>query len=146
MPDLELPAIGEAERELLIHEVCADATSYRDIKDKPVRDAVRGWLTYAQQQQIEKFAPRAHRSPRRPTREDHLLGRRGSLHRHRIQDLYGLKSSLRIAGGRVPVTIQVLAPNMRPVQVTTDLANFWAEVYPKLKPQLSRRYPKHEWR
>ena len=146
MPDLELPAIGEAERELLIHEVCADATSYRDIKDKPVRDAVRGWLTYAQQQQVEKFAPE---------RIDLPGGRRAKITYSpdadpfiaaRIQDLYGLQSSLRIAGGRVPLTIQVLAPNMRPVQVTTDLANFWAEVYPKLKPQLSRRYPKHEWR
>jgi ATP-dependent helicase HrpB len=64
----------------------------------------------------------------------------------RIQDLYGLQTSLRIAGGRVPLTIQVLAPNMRPVQVTTDLANFWVDAYPKLKQQLARKYPKHEWR
>ncbi len=64
----------------------------------------------------------------------------------RIQDLYGLQTSLRIASGRVPLTIQVLAPNMRPVQVTTDLANFWIDAYPKLKQQLARKYPKHEWR
>ena len=39
-----------------------------------------------------------------------------------------------------------MAPNQRPIQVTDDLGNFWREVYPKLKPALSRRYPRHEWR
>jgi ATP-dependent helicase HrpB len=46
----------------------------------------------------------------------------------------------------VPLVIQVLAPNYRPVQVTTSLSNFWKESYPKLKQELSRKYPKHEWR
>ncbi len=146
MPDLALPPIGEAERELLIHEACAGATSYRDIKDRPMRETVRAWLTPPQQQQVEKFAPE---------RIDLPGGRRAKVTygaeaepfiAARIQDLYGLQTSLRIAGGRVPLTIQVLAPNMRPVQVTKDLANFWIEAYPKLKTQLSRQYPKHEWR
>ena len=39
----------------------------------------------------------------------------------------------------------ILAPSMRPVQVTKDLKSFWAESYPKLKPALSRRYPRHKW-
>ena len=64
----------------------------------------------------------------------------------RIQDLYGVEGDLRIAGGRVPVVIQVLAPNHRPIQVTTNLANFWKESYPKIKQELQRKYPKHEWR
>jgi ATP-dependent helicase HrpB len=146
MPDLELPAIGESERELLIHEVCSGATSYRDIKERPVREVVRAWLTPQQQHQVEKFAPE---------RIDLPGGRRAKITYSadaepfiaaRIQDLYGLETSLRIAAGRVPLVIQVLAPNMRPVQVTTDLANFWVTAYPKLKQQLSRQYPKHEWR
>lgn len=146
MPDLNLPSIGDAERELLVHEVCEGATNYRDIKDKPVLHAVKSWLTHAQMQQVEKFAPE---------RVDLPGGRRAKVTyaldaapfiAARIQDLYGLQSSLCIAGGRVPLTIQVLAPNMRPVQVTKDLANFWVEAYPKLKQQLSRQYPKHEWR
>jgi ATP-dependent helicase HrpB len=45
-----------------------------------------------------------------------------------------------------PLLIEILAPNQRPVQVTTDLANFWHITYPELKPQLQKRYPKHEWR
>ncbi len=146
MPDLGLPPIGPGERELLIHEACAGATCYRDIKDRPVRETVRGWLTPAQQQMVEKFAPE---------RVDLPGGRRAKVVYDadadptiaaRIQELYGLEGALKIAGGRVALTIQVLAPNMRPVQVTRDLANFWVEAYPKLKTQLSRQYPRHEWR
>jgi ATP-dependent helicase HrpB len=62
----------------------------------------------------------------------------------RIQDLYGTKS-LTVAG-RVPVRIEVLAPNNRPVQITENLSAFWRETYPKLKQELRRKYPKHEWR
>ncbi len=146
MPDLEIPAIGPGERELLVHDVCEGATSYRDIKDRPVRETVRAWLTYAQQQQVEKFAPERIDLPGGRKAKVIYSADADPCIAARIQDLYGLQSSLHIAGGRVPLTIQVLAPNMRPVQVTTDLANFWVEAYPKLKPQLSRRYPKHEWR
>jgi ATP-dependent helicase HrpB len=48
--------------------------------------------------------------------------------------------------GRVRLLIHVLAPNFRPVQVTENLGSFWLEGYPKLKQQLQRQYPKHEWR
>ncbi|MCX7590907.1 MAG: hypothetical protein N2255_04695, partial [Kiritimatiellae bacterium] len=63
----------------------------------------------------------------------------------RIQELYGVTTLPRIAMGRVSLTVQVLAPNMRPVQVTRDLASFWREHYPRIKSELQRRYPKHEW-
>ena len=64
----------------------------------------------------------------------------------RIQDLYGVEDSLRIAMGRQVLTIQVLAPNYRPVQVTSDLTTFWREGYPKAKKELQRKYPRHQWR
>jgi len=146
MPELEIPAIGTAERELLIHEVCEGATSYRDIKDRPVLGAVKNWLTYAQHQQMEKFVPERIDLPGGRRAKVIYSAEADPFIAARIQDLYGLQTSLRIAGGRVPLTIQVLAPNMRPVQVTTDLANFWVDAYPKLKQQLARKYPKHEWR
>ena len=50
-----------------------------------------------------------------------------------------------VARGAVRVVIQLLAPNQRPVQVTTDLASFWKNLYPQVRRQLSRRYPKHAW-
>jgi ATP-dependent helicase HrpB len=64
----------------------------------------------------------------------------------RIQDLYGVNDDLKIAMGRFPLTIQILAPNHRPVQITKSLRTFWTDAYPKLRQQLARQYPKHEWR
>ena len=46
----------------------------------------------------------------------------------------------------VKVNGEILGPNHRPLQVTQDLASFWEKTYPGLKPELQRRYPKHEWR
>jgi ATP-dependent helicase HrpB len=48
--------------------------------------------------------------------------------------------------GRVPLRIEVLAPNHRPIQITDDLTIFWRENYPKIKQELQRKYPKHQWR
>ena len=52
----------------------------------------------------------------------------------------------RVAAGRVPLTLHLLAPNQRAVQITQDLARFWTEHYPRVKQELQRKYPKHEWR
>jgi ATP-dependent helicase HrpB len=50
-----------------------------------------------------------------------------------------------VAEGRVPLVLHLLAPNQRPVQVTTDLAGFWTRHYPQIRKELSRRYPRHAW-
>ncbi|HEY3271956.1 MAG TPA: ATP-dependent helicase C-terminal domain-containing protein, partial [Geothrix sp.] len=63
----------------------------------------------------------------------------------RLQDFWGLKKTPAVAGGAVPLVLHLLAPNMRALQVTTDLAGFWQRVYKELRPSLSRRYPKHHW-
>jgi ATP-dependent helicase HrpB len=63
----------------------------------------------------------------------------------RIQELFGLRDTPRIAGGRIPVLLHLLGPNHRPQQVTDDLASFWANTYPQVKKELRRRYPKHAW-
>ncbi|NDA65785.1 MAG: hypothetical protein EBY09_03950 [Verrucomicrobia bacterium] len=64
----------------------------------------------------------------------------------RIQDLYGVTGELRIAAHRIPLVIQVLAPNHRPIQITQNLTTFWKDSYPKIKQELQRKYPRHEWR
>jgi ATP-dependent helicase HrpB len=66
--------------------------------------------------------------------------------RVRIQELYDVTGTPKIAMGRVPVLLHILAPNMRPVQITQDLAGFWREHYPRVKSELQRKYPKHAWR
>jgi ATP-dependent helicase HrpB len=61
----------------------------------------------------------------------------------RLQDFFGMTETPRIAGQ--PVVIHLLAPNQRPVQTTTDLAGFWQRLYPQIRKELSRKYPKHKW-
>ncbi len=63
----------------------------------------------------------------------------------RLQDFFGLHEGPRIFAGRVPLVLQLLAPNQRPVQVTTDLSGFWQRHYPALRRELGRRYPRHAW-
>jgi ATP-dependent RNA helicase HrpB len=63
----------------------------------------------------------------------------------RLQDFFGMQDTPRIANGKVAVVVQLLAPNNRPVQTTTDLAGFWQRLYPQLRKELGRRYPKHKW-
>ena len=50
-----------------------------------------------------------------------------------------------VARGAVPLVVQLLAPSHRPVQVTSDLAGFWQRLYPQVRKELARRYPKHAW-
>ena len=63
----------------------------------------------------------------------------------RLQDFFGMREGPRIAGGRAPLVLHLLAPNRRPVQVTTDLAGFWERHYPRARRELGRRYPRHAW-
>jgi ATP-dependent RNA helicase HrpB len=63
----------------------------------------------------------------------------------RLQDFFGMPKTPAVARGAVPVVVRLLAPNNRPVQMTTDLAGFWQRLYPQLRKELGRRYPKHRW-
>jgi ATP-dependent helicase HrpB len=63
----------------------------------------------------------------------------------RLQEMFGCKDTPRIVNGTVPVMLHVLSPAKRPVQVTRDLASFWANAYPEVRKELRGRYPKHHW-
>jgi ATP-dependent helicase HrpB len=63
----------------------------------------------------------------------------------RLQEVFGLSTTPAVGGGRVPLTLQLLSPAQRPVQVTKDLASFWARGYAEVKKELKGRYPKHYW-
>jgi ATP-dependent helicase HrpB len=63
----------------------------------------------------------------------------------RLQEVFGLKETPRIDGGRVPLTLHLLSPAHRPVQVTRDLASFWRDTYFEVRKDLRGRYPKHYW-
>jgi len=145
-PELEVTPITEADRATLVEQVCYGEAGYRGIKDKPVMPVLREWLTAEQFAVLDDYLP------------ERLVmgnGRRSRLTYHqegppvlsaRIQELYGIDGRFAVGHGRVPVKIEVLAPNQRPIQVTDDLSAFWRDMYPKVKAELSRRYPRHEWR
>jgi len=63
----------------------------------------------------------------------------------KLQELFGLTETPRIAGGTIPVTIYLLSPAGRPLAVTQDLHSFWQNTYPEIRKQLRARYPKHPW-
>jgi ATP-dependent helicase HrpB len=62
-----------------------------------------------------------------------------------IQDFYGQADTPRIMGGKIPLTLKLLGPHKRPIQVTKDLKNFWAKTYQEMKKEYQREYPKHYW-
>ncbi len=63
----------------------------------------------------------------------------------RLQDFFGMRETPRWRAAQVPLVVRLLAPNQRPVQMTSDLAGFWERLYPQVRKELSRRYPKHKW-
>jgi len=146
MPELELPGIGDEERRMLVEQICHGAMTYKDIKERQVWPVVKSWLSAGQQEMVEKFAPERIALPNGKKWKIVYDPKAAPVIAARIQELYGVEGSLSIAAGRVQLVIQVLAPNNRPVQVTQNLSTFWKESYPKLKIELQRKYPRHEWR
>jgi ATP-dependent helicase HrpB len=63
----------------------------------------------------------------------------------RMQEVFGLADTPRIAGGRVPVTLKLLSPARRPMQITRDLAGFWRGSYAEVRKDMRGRYPRHYW-
>ncbi len=145
-PELELPPIGESDRLLLIEQICHGATSYKEIKDRPAVRVLRTWLSEAQHAALDRYTPERIKLPNdRNAKIVYGPGKPPTI-AARIQDLYGINDRLTIGPGRFPLRIEVLAPNHRPIQITDDLTTFWRDSYPKIKQELQRRYPKHEWK
>jgi ATP-dependent helicase HrpB len=63
----------------------------------------------------------------------------------RLQDFFGMRETPAVGRGKSLLVIRLLAPNQRPVQMTSDLAGFWERLYPQVRRELARRYPKHAW-
>jgi ATP-dependent helicase HrpB len=145
MPELELPAGDEEAKRTIIGQLCHGAFTYKAIKEADPWPLLRDWVSSQDQRWLDQFAPERIELPGGRKARVIYTPESAPMTAARIQDLYGV-TNLTVAKGRVPVTIQILAPNQRPVQITSDLANFWKESYPKIKQELQRKYPKHEWR
>ncbi len=145
-PDLQLPQISEDDKKDIIQQLCHGAVSYKDIKEREVKPMVMSWLSQPQRELLDKHAPERLTLPNGRTPKVNYETGKNPFISLRIQELYDVNQTPKIALGRVPVTVHILTPGMKPVQVTQDMANFWREHYPKIKSELQRRYPKHFWR
>jgi len=143
-PDFGIKPLTREDIALVISDICGDAKSVAEAAGLPVLPALRNWFDWRQNDLIEKHAPTRLALGHRKARIRYVKGQEPYLEA-KIQDLFPLTQTPRIAAGRIPLVIHILAPSMRPVQVTKDLQSFWAESYPKLRPQLARRYPRHKW-
>jgi ATP-dependent helicase HrpB len=144
--DLQLPAITEADKQNIIEQLCLDAVSYKDIKEREVKPVVMSWLSEAQRALLDQHAPERLTLANGRTPKVNYEDGKAPFISLRIQDLYDVNQTPKVALGRVPVTVHILTPGMKPIQVTQDLANFWREHYPRIKSELARKYPKHLWR
>lgn len=146
MPDIEIPAIGEEDRRIIIEQVCHGATAYRQLKDKDVFPALHQWLSHAQRDLLERYAPERLNLKNGKTARIVYDEKQPPSVSVVLQQLYDVNENPKVAGGRITVTVHLLSPAQRPIQTTSDLGRFWRESYPAVRTQLRGRYPRHEWR
>jgi ATP-dependent helicase HrpB len=139
------PRIGEEEILEGVRELCRGRRSLAEAESISLKDVLMEKLTEKQRARLDKEAPeRVALTAKRSVKINYENGRPPWIE-SRLQDFFGMKETPRICSGRVPLTLHLLAPNRRAVQVTQDLAGFWERHYPTIRRELMRRYPKHAW-
>jgi ATP-dependent helicase HrpB len=144
-PDLGLPPLDRDEVAAMLPECCRGLRSLEELRAANWLAQLQGRIGYERVAEVDRLAP-----------AELVLsnGNRHSLAYEvgkppvlavRLQELFGLRETPRVAGNRVPVLLHILGPNLRPQQVTADLSSFWQNTYPEVKKELRRRYPKHDW-
>ncbi len=120
------------------------ATTVAQLKKVPLRDVLWGFLSYEQQQALDRLAP-THITV--PTGShialEYRQGASMPVLRVRLQECFGLTDTPRVDGE--PILMELLSPGYKPVQLTSDLASFWKGTYFEVRKELRRRYPKHHW-
>jgi ATP-dependent helicase HrpB len=143
--DADLPDWSLENRRGIMDMLCEGEKKYSEVKKKPVLPLLKMVLGN-KLVEIEKIAPSHIALPNGRKMVLRYEAGKQPYGRARIQDLFDLKELPVIGHGKVKLTIEILAPNQRAVQVTDDLQGFWKNHYPELKKTLSRRYPRHVWR
>jgi ATP-dependent helicase HrpB len=121
------------------------ATRLSHLSAERTGEALMAGLDYAQRQLLDREAPDALTVPSGMTRKLEYLPGAPPVLAVKLQELFGLADTPRIAQGRIPVTLHLLSPAGRPIQVTQDLKGFWDRTYPEVRKELKGRYPKHPW-
>jgi ATP-dependent helicase HrpB len=148
-PELSLPDLSDAS--LIAHlddwlaPYLAGLTRLAQFDPAVLGEALSAQLDHAQRRALDEHAPVALTVPSGSTRRlDYRPGQPPVL-AVKLQELFGLADTPRVARGRVPVTLHLLSPAQRPIQVTQDLRGFWERTYPEVRRELQARYPRHPW-
>lgn len=145
VPELGWPAFDEEHLAGILAEACQGKTSIAEVERTDLIAYLEGRLDRQQARELREGAPESLTIPSgRRVRLVYEAGRPPVL-AARLQELFGLIETPRVARGRVPVLLHILGPNHRPVQVTDDLRSFWATTYFQVRKDLRGRYPKHPW-
>lgn len=144
-PDMGFPEMSADDWTLVYGEVCAGKNSLKDIERVELLPHLYAYLGPALGSFLDRSLPTTKKLP---------SGKNGRFTYHetnpaeldaRLGDFVGLKGTMSLCEGRLPVLFDILAPNFRTVQKTSDLSSFWANHYPTVKKELQRRYPRHPW-
>ncbi len=145
VPELDLPALDDADLREVLTWLCHGCRSFADLRKADWAGALRGKLTREQLLAVDREAPERLEVPSGSRIALRYEEGRPPVLAVRVQEVFGLRETPRVAAGRVRVLLHLLAPNSRPQQVTDDLASFWANTYPVVRKELRARYPKHSW-
>ena len=148
-PELGLPDFSDAALLAALDDWLAPALAGKTRLDalsaERLSEALAAKLDYAQRRALDEQAPETLRVPSGNERSLHYEPGKPPVLAVKLQELFGLADTPRIAKGRVPVTLHLLSPAQRPIQVTQDLRGFWERTYPEVKKELKGRYPRHPW-
>ena len=149
MPDLGLPDVSDAALLASIDDWLAPQLLGKRGLDALSADELSGALVarldYAQRQTLDAQAPEHLLVPSGQQRRLEYAPDEPPVLAVKLQELFGLADTPRIGGGRIPVTLHLLSPAGRPIQVTQDLKGFWERTYPEVRKELKGRYPRHPW-
>lgn len=144
-PDRGFPEYTDEDWQLIYHDFARGKTSHKDLENGSLLTAVKEYAGARRAAEIERLAPTRIKLPSgRTGRVTYFDGAPPELSA-RIGDFVGMKGKFTLCEGRVQGTFNILAPNMRTVQKTTDLGSFWQNAYPQIRSELKRKYPKHPW-
>jgi len=144
-----LRPLDDAAIQVALQQACYGLASMRELEQATgdgafLRQLVES-LGAGAASQLNEVAPERIRLPSGRQARVHYVDGQTPWVGSRLQDFFGLRDTPRIARGQVNLVVHLLAPNQRPVQTTQDLAGFWERLYPQLRKELSRRYPRHKW-
>ncbi|CCQ10767.1 ATP-dependent helicase HrpB [Pseudoalteromonas luteoviolacea B = ATCC 29581] len=121
-----------------------DVHSIHGLKQRPLFELLQANLSWEQHHYLDKHAPAQYVMPSgKSTCIEY--GEAGPTVSVRLQEVFGEVGSLELAGGKVKLRYELLSPAMRPLQTTSDLANFWQNAYVEVAKEMRGRYPKHRW-